>query len=107
MKRFFAGLCFLTLVISFSACKKCFHCYNACVACTRTVGGHDFSHTLCVDSFPSQNEYQAAIAQDTTIGYTCVSTTPTYDYDFCVNQPGEKSYPSYFNRGQRATCDEK
>lgn len=64
-------------------------------------------HTLCVDSFGTKSEYDAAITADTSVGYVCNATTPTYDYDFCVNQPGEKSYPGYFNRGQRATCDEK
>ena len=107
MKHLFFAFCLLAVAFSFSACKKCFHCYNSCQQCAVTINSHVFTKTLCVDSFASKAEFDAAIAHDTTIGYVCAATAPTYDYNFCVNQPGEKSYPSYFDRGQRATCDEK
>jgi hypothetical protein len=97
----------VSLVFFISGCKKCYHCYNTCQQCTRIVSGRAFSETLCIDSFGSKAQYDAAIAADTAIGYTCAATTPTYDYDFCSNQPGKNSYPSYFNQGGRSTCDEK
>jgi len=99
--------CLVFLLIGFSACKKCFHCYNACQQCSIVINSHTFSHVLCVDSFSSQSEFNAAISSDTAIGYICTATTPTYSYDFCSNQPGESYYPTYFNKGNRATCNEK
>ncbi len=107
MKYLTLGFCLLLFAFYSTGCKKCFHCYNACQQCAITINSHTFTQTYCVDSFSSTAEYNAAIAHDTAIGYTCATTTPTYDYTFCVNQPGSESYPSYFNKGKRATCDEK
>lgn len=90
-----------------SSCKKCFRCYNECVQCSIVVNNHTFSHVLCNDSFATNTAYKAAISADTSAGYTCLSTNPTYDYSFCVNQPGKDAYPIYYNKGGRATCDEK
>ncbi len=107
MKHYLFAFCLLLFAFYLSGCKKCFHCYNACTLCAITISGHTFTETYCVDSFTSAAEYNAAIAHDTAIGYTCGATTPSYSYDFCVNQPGEETYPNYFNKGNRATCDEK
>ena len=95
----------LFVVIIYSAgCKKCYTCQNSCVQCLATYSGHTFSQVLCRDSFGTDAQYNAAIAADTSIGYTCTATTPTYKYDFCVNKPGEEDYPSYFDHGGRAPC---
>jgi hypothetical protein len=71
------------------------------------VNSHVFTHVLCKDSFNTASQYNAAIAADTSIGYTCTATAPTYDYDFCTNQPGKDSYLNYYNKGKKVTCDEK
>lgn len=107
MKYFTLSICILLFAVYLTGCKKCFHCTNSCQQCAITINSHTFTQTLCVDSFNSVTEYNAAIAHDTAIGYTCAATNPTYSYDFCVNQPGEKTYPDYFNRGNKATCNEK
>ncbi len=107
MNKAFILLSSLALLFFISGCKKCYHCYNTCQQCTRIVNGHAFSETLCIDSFGSKAEYEAAITADTSIGYTCTTTAPTYNYDFCSNQPGKETYPNYFNQGNRSTCDEK
>lgn len=97
----------LSGVIFISGCKKCYHCYNTCVQCSRVINNRTFSKTLCIDSFATKAQYDAAIATDTSIGYVCNSTTPTYQYDFCSNQPGKDSYPGYFDQGGRSTCAPK
>lgn len=107
MKKLLLAFFVLSIALSISSCKKCFHCYNACTLCAINISGLTFTNTYCVDSFNSAAEYNAAIAYDTTIGYTCAATTPSYNYDFCVNQPGAETYPNYFNKGNKATCDEK
>ena len=107
MKKLLLAFFVYAIALSISSCKKCFHCYNACTLCAITVSSHTFTETFCVDSFNTTAEYNAAIAHDTSIGYACAATTPSYSYDFCVNQPGEEQYPNYFNKGKRATCDEK
>jgi hypothetical protein len=107
MKKLFVALCALSLIISFSACKKCFRCYNTCQQCVLTINNHNFYKTLCTDSFGTKAEYEAAITYDTSHGYICAPTTPTYDYDYCTNQPGKDSYLDYFTKGGRATCDAK
>lgn len=90
-----------------AACKKCFHCFNDCQQCTLTVGTHSFSHVLCRDSFATEQQYKAAITADSAYGYVCAATASTYNYDFCTNQSGEEPYPAYFNKGGKATCNEK
>lgn len=100
-------LLLLLFVLGEMGCKKCFHCYNQCVQCSITVNANVFSHVLCRDSFNTVAEYNNAIAIDTGFGYSCLSSAPTYDYDFCVNQSGEESYLNYFNKGKKVTCDEK
>lgn len=105
-KLIFPTLLIGILVIS-GGCKKCYRCYNECVQCTITVNANTFSHVLCKDSFNTAEQYQAAIAADTGLGYTCLTTAPTYDYDFCTNQPGKDSYLTYYNKGNKVTCDEK
>ena len=75
--------------------------------CSITVNTNTFSHVLCRDSFNTENQFNAAISVDTGLGYTCAATAPTYQYDFCSNQAGEDSYPNYFNKGKRVTCDPK
>ncbi|MBP6731471.1 MAG: hypothetical protein KA149_05395 [Chitinophagales bacterium] len=107
MRKAFILLLSLMLVFFISGCKKCYHCYNTCVQCSRVINNRTFSETLCIDSFASKAQYEAAVAADTTIGYVCTTTTPTYQYDFCSNQPGKESYPTYFNQGGRSTCDAK
>lgn len=98
---FFVGILFS------QGCKKCFRCYNECVQCSIVVNSHTFSHVLCKDSFNTTQQYEAAIAADTALGYTCYAAAPTYDYDFCVNQPGKESYLNYYNKGKKVTCNEK
>jgi hypothetical protein len=99
---------FIVTVLLFSAgCKKCYRCFNECVQCTVVVNNNTFGHVLCQDSFNTPEQYQAAIAADTGLGYTCVSTASTYDYDFCTNEPGKDSYLNYYNKGKKVTCNEK
>ena len=107
MKKIFLALVVVSVALNIVGCKKCFHCTNECVQCSVTVGSNNFNHLLCRDSFNTVAQYNAAIAADTGLGYVCSPTTPTYDYDFCVNKPGEESYPSYFNKGNKVTCNEK
>jgi hypothetical protein len=94
-------------LLSSSACKKCFHCYNECVQCIHTDSLQTLARTLCRDSFNSVALYNAAIAADTASGYICTSTASTYTYDFCVNKAGEETYPDYYNKGNKIKCDEK
>ncbi|HRG90807.1 MAG TPA: hypothetical protein PLW44_17415 [Chitinophagales bacterium] len=107
MKKLLVALSALTLIISFSACKKCFRCYNDCQQCILTINNRNFYKTLCSDSFNTRSEYNAALAADSAYGYVCAPTSPTYDYDYCTNQPGKDSYTDYFTKGGRATCDAK
>ena len=107
MKNISIALCILFLAVYSTGCKKCFHCTNACTLCERTISGHTFTKTLCTDSFSNTAAYKAAITQDSAIGYTCTSTASTYNYDYCANQSGSKSYLDYFNKGNRVTCNEK
>lgn len=93
--------------LAVSSCKKCYTCTNECVQCSIVVGSNTFSHVLCKDSFETTTDYNAAIAADTGLGYSCNSIAPTYTYDFCVNKPGEENYVNYFDRGNRLTCTEK
>jgi len=99
----------LGIVIIYTAgCKKCYTCQNTCVRCTATYGGHVFSQVLCRDSFTSDAGYNAAYAADTSQGYVCTATSPTYTYTFCENQPGVKDGDtSYFDHGGRAPCTVK
>lgn len=107
MKNLLLALIAVTFIISFSACKKCFHCYNSCQQCVITINNRNFYETLCVDSFNSKAEFDAAIAADTALGYVCGPTASTYDYEYCTNQPGKDSYLNYYTKGGRATCEEK
>jgi hypothetical protein len=65
------------------------------------------SHTLCRDSFNTESHFNTAISFDTSHGYICTATSPTYTHDFCVNKAGEETYPDYFNKGNKIKCDEK
>lgn len=87
-----------------AGCKKCYTCKNTCVQCVATFGGHTFSQVLCQDSFTSAFAYDSAYAADTSQGYICTPTNPTYVYNFCVNKPGEEDYPAYYDHGGRAPC---
>ena len=107
MKKIIVILIPMALLLLANSCKKCFHCTNECVQCSITVGGNVFRETLCRDSFNTVAQYNEAIAADTGLGYVCVPTTPTYDYEFCTNQAGKEPYPSYFNKGNKVTCNEK
>ncbi|MFN8323021.1 MAG: hypothetical protein U0T74_10220 [Chitinophagales bacterium] len=107
MKKYFSLLLLGSLLLAINSCKKCFHCFNDCVQCTITVNSNVFSHVVCRDSFNTVTEYNNAISADTGLGYICLPTASTYDYDFCVNQPGEESYLNYFNKGKKVTCNEK
>ena len=94
----------IVVVIYSMGCKKCYTCKNTCVQCTATFSGHVFSQMLCQDSFNTVAAYDSAFAADTSIGYICVATAPTYVYNFCVNKPGEEDYPAYYDHGGRAPC---
>lgn len=107
MKKIALAVLALTFLVSINSCKKCFQCTNECVECRITVGGNVFRDVICRDTFNTVAEYNAAIAADTGLGYVCTPTTPTYDYEFCVNNPGKDSYPAYFNKGNKVTCNEK
>ena len=104
MKKLLFLASVFTVVMYSTSCKKCYTCKNECIQCVATYNGHVFSQVLCRDSFNSDAAYNAAMAHDTTLGYTCSATTPTYSYDFCVNKPGEENYTSYFDHGGRAPC---
>lgn len=97
----------IIIVTGFSSCKKCYKCVNECVSCSITVNSNVFTHTLCTDSFDTQAAYNAAIAADTGLGYTCLASSPTYEYEFCSTKEGEEQYLNYFNRGNRLKCTEK
>ena len=99
----------LAVVIIYSAgCKKCYTCQNTCIKCSATYGGHVFSQVLCRDSFGTDAAYNAAVTADTSQGYICTATTPTYTFDFCENQPGVKvGDTSYYDHGGRAPCTVK
>ena len=107
MKKFLFFISLFCAVIYWSGCKKCFTCQNVCQQCSRTISSHVFLITLCRDSFSTDAAFNAAIAADTTQGYSCYSISPTYHEDFCVNKPGESSYPDYYNKGGRVTCNPK
>ena len=92
------------VVIYSMGCKKCYTCKNSCVMCTYTYSGHTFSQVLCQDSFNTVAAYDSAYVADTLNGYKCISTAPTYVYNFCVNKPGEEDYPAYYDHGGRAPC---
>jgi hypothetical protein len=96
-----------TFILSSAGCKQCFHCYNECVTCLYTDSVQTLSHTLCRDSFNTVSHYQSVIANDTSNGYVCTKSAPTYTYDFCVNKAGKENYPDYFNKGNKIKCDEK
>jgi hypothetical protein len=104
------GLFFIALFVSilyWAGCKKCYSCQNSCKLCTLTISNHAFTQTICRDSFATEASYQAALAADSADGYVCTATSPTYSRDYCVNQPGDKSYLDYYNQGGRATCTPK
>ncbi len=107
MRKTFLALFAVLLLLFAGSCKKCFTCANECVRCSQTLNGHEFSHTLCKDSFNTDAQFAAAISADSAIGFVCSPTTPTYSRDFCVNKPGEEDYPNYFNKGQKIDCREK
>lgn len=96
-----------TLLLPNSGCKKCFHCYNECVSCNIADSTGARTVVLCNDSFHNQAEYTAAVSAITSSGNTCASVSSTYIYNFCVNRPGEKMYPDYFNKGNKIECNEK
>lgn len=104
MKKLFFIASVFAVVLYCAGCKKCYTCKNECIQCVATYNGHVFSQVLCRDSFNSDAAYNAAMVHDTTLGYTCSATAPTYSYDFCVNKPGEENYTSYFDHGGRAPC---
>ncbi|MCW5908917.1 MAG: hypothetical protein KIS94_13720 [Chitinophagales bacterium] len=107
MKKLILPFIVLVVMAFSQSCKKCFRCYNECVQCNIVVNNHTFGHVLCKDSFNTTQQYEAAISADTSLGYTCFATAPTYNYEFCVNQPGKESYLNYYNKGKKVTCDEK
>lgn len=107
MTKTITTLAIFTVMLSFSACKKCYHCYNSCQQCSIVINSHTFTNTYCVDSFATKAQFDAAISADTAIGYTCAETAPTYEFDYCANQAGKESYLNYFNKSNRATCNEK
>ena len=107
MKKILFAVVVATLLISSSACKKCFHCYNECTQCNLTVNSHTFVNVYCKDSFNTEQQYKVAISADSARNYVCAKIASSYTYDFCTNPAGEASYPSYFNKGKRATCEEK
>mgnify|MGYP003353167433 CR=1 FL=1 len=88
-------------LVFFNSCKKCFSCHNECIQCIYADSLHTFTHTLCKDSFANDVLFQAAVNNDSTAGFACLATAPTYTYDFCSNQPGEQTYTNYFNKGKR------
>jgi hypothetical protein len=104
MKKALFVVSLFAVIIYSAGCKKCYTCKNSCVLCAATYNGHTFTQVLCNDSFSTTSEYNAAIAADTSLGYRCTTTTSTYNYDFCVNKPGEQDYPAYFDHGGRAPC---
>ena len=108
MKKTLFFLSLFLFIIYWTGCKKCYTCHNVCTTCTFTYGGHALTHVLCNDSFSTTAEYNAAIANDSSGGFVCVSSTPSYSHDFCVNKPGdEEHYVNYWNEGGRAVCTAK
>lgn len=95
------------LAVCANSCKKCFRCYNECTTCTIVINANSFSKTICSDSFSTANAYQSAISADTAAGYTCLSSSPSYNREFCTNEPGEESYQNYYNQGKRVVCEPK
>ncbi len=104
MRRFLFFFSLLFFVMYWVGCKKCYTCQNTCEKCTYTGSGFVLTQTLCRDSFATVAEYDTAIAKKAAYGYICVPTSPTYSQDFCVNKPGEASYPDYFTQGGKVTC---
>jgi hypothetical protein len=107
MNKFLFVILLFAVVIYSAGCKKCYTCQNSCLQCVATYNGHVFSQVLCRDSFSTDAAYNAAVANDTSLGYVCSATAPTYVYHFCVNKPGEANYPGYFDHGGRAPCTAK
>jgi hypothetical protein len=107
MKKIVPILFLGIVAVCANSCKKCFRCYNECTTCTIAINANSFSKTICSDSFSTAIAYRSAINADTAAGYTCVGSSPSYNREFCTNQPGEESYQNYFNQGKRVVCDPK
>ncbi|MBL0309396.1 MAG: hypothetical protein IPP77_06920 [Bacteroidetes bacterium] len=60
----------------------------------------------CTDDYtnPTREDYLAAIDYEVSIGATCASRSPTYTFNFCIDNSGKKAYPDYFDHGGRAPC---
>lgn len=117
MKKTILLIAAVSFVIYFSSCRKCYHCHNDCMLCTRidsifidstrADSIHIDSILHCKDWYNSDVDYLKAISADTAARLKCVATKPTYQYDFCSTQPGQDKYPNYFDKGGRAECDPK
>lgn len=119
----------LSAILYFSSCRKCYTCTNECTQCTgydtitttiydtvnNVVTSYDttmvinVSNVICTDDATNRTreDYVKAIAYYEGLGFTCAAHLPTYNFDFCVDNSGQKAYPDYFNRGGRAPCVEK
>jgi hypothetical protein len=98
---------FILTIWSYS-CKKCYTCTNTCQLCAyQDSAGAAVQFTLCQDSFASNQQFQAAIAADSALGFVCRAAASTYNESFCTNKPGEAYFPGYYNRGGRVNCVEQ
>jgi hypothetical protein len=64
------------------------------------------SKTLCSDSSFSTTGNIENKALLETSGYTCDTSKPTYNKDFCTQAEGEVQYLEYYNKTQ-FTCTKK
>ena len=100
--KFSYSLAVIGLLISFSSCKRCYTCTNSCVTCVLkdTADVVIDSKTLCSDSSYSTTGNIDNKASLESAGYTCDSTKPTYNKDFCTQAEGELQYLEYYNKTQ-------
>lgn len=109
MKKLLLVLPLLAALIYYTGCKKCWNCQNSCEKCLLSDSGVVITQLICNDDsdIGSEVQFEQAIQKSVSLGYNCVSISPTYSQSYCVNPPGDSSSLVYFDKGGRVKCTPK
>ncbi len=87
MKKIFAAIFSLVLLLAFSGCEKCYKCHNLCKTCTYTYTNYtDTTLTIkvCSEKLSAQyyNEYIDSL-QSPSLGWVCTDAASNNSLHFC------------------------
>ncbi len=69
------------LVAGSSSCRKCYTCRNICAVCTKSG---DPDQTVCKNNYTFSTDYDDAVTDLQSNGYSCQTTTGNLTEELCA-----------------------